>query len=94
MMSLSVRRSLRPRPFNRRDLLGAGLVGLAGAGLSTCLLPNQAARAQPPGRDLRITKVERVTVKVPYRPVPGRNMDRELPHWRPRVILTPDRRVA
>lgn len=29
-----------------------------------------------------VTGVERTTVKLEYRPVPRRNMDRELPHWR------------
>lgn len=31
--------------------------------------------------DLTITHVERVPIRVPFRPVPERNMVRELPHW-------------
>lgn len=32
--------------------------------------------------DLHVVRVERVTVKVPFREVPERNMARELPHWK------------
>ena len=32
--------------------------------------------------DFNVKKVERRTVKLEYRPVPRRAMDRELPHWR------------
>ena len=31
--------------------------------------------------NLRIKTVERIWVDIPFRPVPGRNMIRELPHW-------------
>ena len=31
--------------------------------------------------NLTVTKIERIWVDVPYRPVPKRNMARELPHW-------------
>lgn len=31
--------------------------------------------------NLTVTAVERIPVSVPYRPVPARNMVRELPHW-------------
>jgi galactonate dehydratase len=30
---------------------------------------------------MRIAKIDRTTVKLPFREVPGRNMARELPHW-------------
>lgn len=33
-------------------------------------------------RHYEVVGVERVTVKLEYRPTPRRNMDRELPHWR------------
>ena len=45
------------------------------------------ARLQPaarPGRTepgFRIKDIRRTTVALPYRPVPARNMARELPHW-------------
>ena len=44
-------------------------------------------RLQPaarPGRTepgFRIKHIQRTTVALPYRPVPARNMARELPHW-------------
>ncbi len=59
----------------------AGLAGavIGGVAHSWC---GKTAVALPPSRDLAITKIERVTVKVPYREIPGRNMARELPHWR------------
>ena len=31
--------------------------------------------------DLSVGQIERIWVNVPYRPVPARNMVRELPHW-------------
>lgn len=31
--------------------------------------------------NLTVTHVERIPISVPYRPVPARNMVRELPHW-------------
>ena len=37
-----------------------------------------------PGRTepaLRIKNIRRTTIALPYRPVPARNMARELPHW-------------
>jgi galactonate dehydratase len=41
-----------------------------------------AADLELAGDDLRIENVDRITVKLPYRKVPERAMDRELPHWR------------
>ena len=45
----------------------------------------RAADAAPSGttkRGLTVDRIERVTVRVPYREIPRRAMDRELPHWR------------
>lgn len=39
------------------------------------------ARADRFARHLIVRDVKRTTLKVPYRPVPARNMARELPHW-------------
>ena len=44
--------------------------------------------AAPPTRDLTVTKIDRVTVKVPFRAVPKRNMARELPYWNYSEICT------
>ncbi|MCO6456970.1 MAG: mandelate racemase/muconate lactonizing enzyme family protein [Pirellulaceae bacterium] len=74
--------------LHRRDCLRAGLLGLASAGLSVTLPPRELIMAQTPPGNFRVTDIERVTVCVPYRAVPQRNMDRELPHWRYAEIFT------
>ena len=64
----------------RREFLstlttGAALVLLEPLGAVEKLV----ARA---GKHLEVAAVERTTVRMPYREVPERAMDRELPHWR------------
>ncbi len=66
---------------HRRDFLKAGLAGAAIGGWAHSWTARTAV-ALPPSRDLTIRKIERVTVNVPYREIPARNMTRELPHWR------------
>lgn len=34
------------------------------------------------GKHFEVTDVERTTVRLEFRPIPRRNMDREIPHWR------------
>ena len=72
---------IETKSVHRRDFLKAGLAGatIGGVAYSWC---GGTALALPPARDLTITKIERVTVKVPYREIPARNMARELPHWK------------
>ena len=41
----------------------------------------QAAENKVSKKHLQIERIERTTVKVPFREVPARNMARELPHW-------------
>jgi len=65
----------------RRDFLKAGVAGAAVGGLAHSWCAGTAI-ALPPARDLAITKIERITVEVPYREIPARNMARELPHWK------------
>jgi L-alanine-DL-glutamate epimerase-like enolase superfamily enzyme len=66
----------------RRQVIRAGTLGLAGW---SALRSNPAYSAAVSGRQhargMKITRIERVTVKLPYREVPARNMARELPHW-------------
>ena len=54
------------------------------AGAAATLLHRQSspARAWEDDRRFEITKIERTTVRLPYRTVPRRAMERELPHWR------------
>ena len=60
----------------RRDFLGLGSAGLAAAALPGAAPP----RTDP--RHFTVEKIERTTLRVPYRDVVARSMDRELPHWR------------
>ena len=66
--------------FRRRDFLKAGVAGMVTAGSAVSLFGESEVRL-PVRRDLVISKIERMTVRVPYRPAPARNMARELPHW-------------
>ena len=69
--------------IDRRTALKAGMTGLAALGLPP--LSVRRAHAAPTGttkRGLVVARIERVTVRVPYREIPRRAMDRELPHWR------------
>lgn len=58
----------------------AGLAGLVTGGLCQSLYGNQSIKIAV-ASDLVIKKIDRITVKVPFRPAPARNMARELPHW-------------
>lgn len=68
----------------RRRFLKAGLAVTAAG----CVARTTPTVAAPPAHDLTITKIDRVTVEVPYRAVPQRNMARELPHWKYSEIFT------
>ncbi len=70
--------------IHRRRFLKAGLTGIAAGGL----LRGLPAISAPPSGDLTVTRIDRVTVKVPFREIPERNMSRELPHWKYSEILT------
>ena len=69
--------------FSRRGLFqtigGAGALGLTGPGGAA--RGAMAAPAISGSLNLTVKKVERTWVNVPFRPVPQRNMIRELPHW-------------
>lgn len=86
--AVSPRSAFRGRRVDRRDCLRAGALGLAGAALPGGFFTGHRVMARTTGSDMRIVKIERVTVRVPYREVPRRNMDRELPHWRYSEIFT------
>jgi galactonate dehydratase len=67
--------------LTRRGLLKSGLLGLAGWAGGGWPASRAARAGNGESRGLRITRIERMTVKLPFREVPGRNMARELPHW-------------
>lgn len=45
-------------------------------------LAPSAAAAKQSTADMKVADIKRTTVRVPYREIPRRAMDRELPHWR------------
>ena len=68
--------------ITRRDVLASGLMGLAGLSLPALSRPLCAEVTGTSTKHFEIERIERTTVSVPFRVVPGRNMSRELPHWR------------
>jgi L-alanine-DL-glutamate epimerase-like enolase superfamily enzyme len=68
--------------IGRRHFLGTGAVALAGLAAPWNRARSLAAEAGVAEKGLTIEAIERTTVKLEYRPVPKRAMDRELPHWR------------
>lgn len=70
-------------PLSRRRFLAGGLTAMAASAGATLpdLLPKASAEIVPQQKHFTIKKIERVTVKVPFREVPHRNMSREIPHW-------------
>ena len=69
----------RQQGMTRRTLLQRS-VGLAALG--ALVTPQSGLARRLAERHYRIASIKRTTVRVPYRKVPERNMDRELPHWR------------
>ncbi|WP_232102540.1 mandelate racemase/muconate lactonizing enzyme family protein [Gimesia aquarii] len=68
--------------ISRRKFLATSLAGVAGSGILTTIFHSvQAAEKRVAKKHLQIERIERTTVKVPFREVPARNMARELPHW-------------
>ena len=67
-------------PLSRRTFLAGGLASASAAMLTDCL-PRASAAIAPQNRHFTIRDIHRVTVKVPFREVPHRNMGREIPHW-------------
>lgn len=66
----------------RRDFLRSGSVAAAGLYIQQTTGNLQAADSLVSAKHYEVKSVRRTTVRVPYRDVPRRNMDRELPHWR------------
>ena len=66
--------------LSRRNWLSSSLLAAAAAPLG---LRAQAPAAKPGRQEpgFRIKDIRRTTLALPYRPVPARNMARELPHW-------------
>ena len=84
MKTLLTNRQTSTTRIPRRRFLQASVPGVA----MGSLLGGWPAVAAPPSHDLTVTRIDRVTVKVPYREVPERNMARELPHWKYSEICT------
>ena len=67
--------------LSRRSLLKSG-GALAGLSFSDVFSRSQVEAAPKSNRAFEIAKIDRVTVKNPFREVPERNMSREIPHWK------------
>ncbi|MCZ6793231.1 MAG: dgoA protein [Planctomycetota bacterium] len=71
--------------YSRRHLLRTAAWGTAGLGLSLATRAAEACSDVLAGaaeQPFQVDRVDRVTVRLPYREIPRRAMDRELPHWR------------
>lgn len=69
--------------LSRRDLIKAGVLGgisLGAPGFWT--ERSRAATGSTSPKWFRVVRIDRTTVEVPYRETSGRNMARELPHWK------------
>jgi galactonate dehydratase len=63
--------------------LYSGLAGIAGLNLPRFWAsPGFAFESQNATRSLRVEKIDRTTVCVPFREIPERAMSREIPHWK------------
>ena len=68
---------------SRRDFFrGVGLAAVSAQSVIGQTAPGAAAAPHLKGLlNLDVVKVERTWLSLPFRPVPARNMIRELPHW-------------
>ncbi len=71
-----------PATTTRRRFLNRSMTATTAALVTQYqdVLPKAAADVRPQ-RHFEIEKIERTTVRVPFREVPARNMAREIPHW-------------
>jgi len=69
--------------WTRRNLFTSAAMGALASG-GAAMKP--AAAAVSTSLNLTVKKVEKTWINVPFRPVPARNMIRELPHWTVFVI--------
>lgn len=68
--------------LSRRSVLFSGLTGIAGLSLPSFWASRGFAwESGNTGRHLIIERIDRTTVRVPFREVPTRAMSREIPHW-------------
>ena len=72
--------TLSRRDFFKSSLLGTSAAVFVASNPTASVI--KAAQRRSAHRGLEIAKIKRTTVKVPFREVPARNMDREIPHWR------------
>lgn len=91
-MSMSKKKNMKRRNVLRgaaAAIVGAGSAAIGGPrGKGSSQPSSPAAAPQPPGGsalhpplDLSVARVQTVTVNVPFRAVPARNMIRGNPHW-------------
>lgn len=68
--------------LNRRFFVKSAGLGLAALANTNLAGPSQAAVRGTSRRFFEIRKINRTAVRLPFRDIPRRAMDRELPHWR------------
>lgn len=68
--------------LNRRFFIKTAGLGLAALAATDFSSPAKAAARGTSRHFFDVKKVKRTAVRVPFREVPKRAMDRELPHWR------------
>ena len=74
--------------FNRRNFLKTSSAAALGAIFYQSSVQNlKANHSLYSAKHYEIVDIKRTTVRLEYREVPRRNMDRELPHWRYTEIL-------
>ena len=78
MATFSIDSSLSRRKFLQG---GLGAAAIAAGVTAADILPQASCDVAANNRHFTIKKIDRVTVKVPFREVPHRNMSREIPHW-------------
>ena len=71
----------RRHGIHRRHFIHLGLIGAASLSGLRSAVSEPAVKVPRSSRWFHITRIDRTTVKLPYREIPGRNMARELPHW-------------
>jgi L-alanine-DL-glutamate epimerase-like enolase superfamily enzyme len=74
------------RTVSRRQFLARSTVGALGLGMGLSVGAQRGWAAEALNRvgrrHFEVAKIDRTTVRIPYRDTPRRAMDRELPHWR------------
>jgi len=78
---MNFRHKKNSKGLNRRKFLKVGMLSATALGFPNCRSVSATRKTLKAEKGLQITRIDRTTVKVPFREIPARNMARELPHW-------------